>query len=191
MNLFLSPHNDDETLFGSFTILRHKPHVVVCLKSQVQEDRHGITAVTREGETDQAMWWLQAASWEQFGITDTNPRYEEYLHDALTRLRVTYKPEIVWAPAIEDGGHEQHNGVGRVALDVFGEVQPYLTYRRGYLGSRGRQVPFEPSWIGTKLRAMSCYQSQYELPATRPWFTDNTLYEFTPWPKGSETEDGA
>jgi LmbE family N-acetylglucosaminyl deacetylase len=181
MNLFLSPHNDDETLFGSFTILRHAPHVVVCLRSDVQEKRGGPPASRRESETDRALFWLRAPSWEQLLTLDTDPDYGPKLVDDFERLDKTHRPEKVWTPAIENEGHEQHNGVTLAAMIVFGErLQPYMTYQRGNLGSRGVEVPFESSWIESKLRAMSCYGSQHEIENTRPWFLDATLREYVP-----------
>ena len=50
--LFLAPHGDDECLFGSFSIMRYQPHVVVVYKSAKQM-RHGITAIQREHETEE------------------------------------------------------------------------------------------------------------------------------------------
>lgn len=181
MDLLLSSHNDDETLFASFTIQAHKPHVVICLKSQVQEDRYGILAETRERETGRALWWLGCPSWQQLLIRDDDPRAWERLQEDLEALDRRHAPERVWAPAIEEGGHDQHNLVGEVSLAVFEDrVSPYLTYVRGSLSSRGREVEFKPAWLATKLRAMSCYDSQIELENTRPWFLDNTLREYVP-----------
>ena len=34
MDLFLSPHNDDEALFASYVQLRDHPHVLVCLRGR-------------------------------------------------------------------------------------------------------------------------------------------------------------
>jgi hypothetical protein len=39
VSIFISPHNDDETLFGAFTILREKPLVVIVFDRHVQEAR--------------------------------------------------------------------------------------------------------------------------------------------------------
>lgn len=183
MDLFLSPHNDDETLFGAFTILRHRPHVVVCLKSQVQEDRYGITAATREAETTLALEILQAPSWEQLKTKDSGSFAGDLLDD-FRMLESRYAPRRVFAPAYEEGGHEQHNGVARLSYSVFGSrVCPYFTYVRG-LGRRGNttraEVSFEPEWLALKLRAMACYESQCALDNTRFWFMDDTLREFVP-----------
>ena len=59
-------------------------------------------------------------------------------------------------------------------------MQPYLTYKRGSMRSRGTEVPFEPKWAWLKLRALACYQSQVELENTMPWFIDDTFREYVP-----------
>lgn len=183
-DLWLSPHNDDETLFGAFTILRHRPHVVICFKSQVQEDRYGITAATREDETERALWNLGINNWLQSPILDSNSDWEAMVGKMIAlfaELDVVHKPERVWAPYVEDGGHDQHNLVGSVAIGTFGvRYRPYLTYVRGRMRTVGVEVPFEPSWVARKMRALSCYESQIELDNTRPWFTDDTLREYVP-----------
>lgn len=178
-DLWLAPHNDDETLFGSFTIIRHKPHVVICFKSQVQEDRGGPTARVREMETEGALWWLGGPSWRQLQIRDTDPRGHDKLLDEFEQLDYVHAPERVWAPAWEEGGHEQHNSVSSAAYSIFGDrVIPYLTYKRGSMRTRGTEVPFEPSWVVKKMRALCCYASQIELENTRAWFMDDTLREY-------------
>ena len=55
--LFLSPHNDDETLFGAFTIMKEKPIVCVVFDSYVQVARGnaGATASRRRNETLRAL----------------------------------------------------------------------------------------------------------------------------------------
>lgn len=182
MNLCLSPHNDDETLFCSWTIIEHKPHVVVCFKSQIQEDRGGPTAAVREAETNRALWWLGAPSWEQLATLDTDPDPSAKLYDDLVKLRERHDPQLVWAPYREEGGHDQHNAVAGVALEVFEHrCRWYCTYVRGQ-GTRTRrvEVPFQPQWVATKLRAMACYASQIGVANTQFWFIDDTMREYVP-----------
>lgn len=180
-DLLLAPHNDDETLFCSWTIIEHRPHVVICLKSQVQEDRYGILDTTREAETNRALWHLGCPSWEQSEILDTDPRMKERLMEMFLKLDARHSPERVWRPAHEDGGHEQHNMVAEYAHLVFGKRSiPYMTYVRGALSTRRNEVPFKPGWVRAKLKAMSCYESQIELENTQPWFLDDTLREYRP-----------
>lgn len=89
--------------------------------------------------------------------------------------------EHVWAPLVEDGGHEDHNEVGRIAAEIFpGRVSFYATYRRGFTRTRtDTEVMPEPEWPAVKFRAMSCYASQINLENTRPWFAaDDMLREW-------------
>lgn len=178
-DLFLSPHNDDETLFGAFTILRYKPHVIVCLKSRLQEVRGtGITAVQRETETARALWWLGDPTWEQWQFLDDDPDWS-VIASRILDLSKAY--DRVFAPAIEFDGHEQHTLVGSLASEHFGErCIPYLTYRRGHGRSTGTEVEYEPSWPAKKLRAMSCYDTQIAEPSTAYWFMDSGLREYVP-----------
>jgi LmbE family N-acetylglucosaminyl deacetylase len=180
-DLFLAPHNDDETLFGSYTILRHDPTVITCLRSQVQADRGGPSARIREVETGMALWWLGNPAWQQLLTLDTDPNIPDKLLDDFDHLDTVHEPERVWAPAYEENGHDQHNAVSFAAHGIFGDrVQPYLTYQRGSMRTRGREVPFEPPWVWAKLRALTCYRSQIMLENTRAWFMDDSLREYVP-----------
>ena len=97
-------------------------------------------------------------------------------HNAATVRRV-------FAPAVNSLGHEQHNGFGRIARDVFGGlVQPYLTYApRGKRERVDGDLEIKPTTdeISRKLRALAAYKSQIENPATRPWFFD--LLDLREW----------
>lgn len=179
--LLLCPHNDDETLFASFTILRHQPDVVTCLRSYVQEQRGGPNYLKREDETVMALAVLGSiCRRQQLPVRDDTPD-PEMLTRLLAEIRHANDYDVVFAPAVEDGGHDHHNLVGECALHVFGGdvVVPYLTYRRGSGKSRsGNEVPFEPGWPRLKLRAMAEYASQIELESTSFWFVDETLREW-------------
>lgn len=178
--LLLAPHNDDETLFAAFTIMRFRPTVLVCYRSAKQK-RDGIDWQRRQGETELACRILGAPAVMSLSLPDTAPDEE-----AEVVLRTTFegidrvRDGHVFAPAVEDGGHEQHSLVGRVALDVFGDrVVPYLTYRRGHGRSTSEwPAPFLPEWPASKLAAMSMYRTQIAWPGTTPWFVDYGLREF-------------
>lgn len=169
-SLFLSPHNDDETLFAAFTLLRYKPLVVICLRSQVQEDRgYGITAAMREAETRQAVQVL-GCDLIQWPFSDADPDW-----DALrARLQNLDGGDRVFAPAVEDQGigHPHHDKLGQLADDVFGRdnITHYLTYTQHGKSTWGTEVPYELPWIGRKLRALSCYTSQYGHPSCQEHF---------------------
>lgn len=175
-SLLLAPHNDDETLFAAFTILRENPDVVVCYRSRKQEDQ-GVTWQEREQETSEALTVLgvdgHTAAWWQWPTWDSN---DGSRHEMLIWLSAHIgKYDRIFAPAIEDGGHPQHNLIGALADDVFGpeNVTHYLTYTGGGRWNRSRserEVEYEPEWITRKLRALACYRSQHRLWATAHHF---------------------
>ncbi len=173
--LLLAPHNDDESLFAAFTVLRYRPVVATVFKS-VKQERDGIEAKDRELETIAALCCLgQPFTGEQWPIPDDSPNDQARIavRSILETQRTHYSH--VFAPAPLEGGHEQHNLVGEEALAVFGpeRVTLYMTYRRG----EGRtvsewEVPFEPEWPSAKLSALAAYVSQICHPPTAPWFLE-------------------
>lgn len=168
--LVLSPHNDDCELFCAFSALDTQAHVIVVLRSQVQQDRYGITALTREAETVEAMRELDL-NYEQWDFLDRDPDWSEVL-DAMYGL-AEHEWDPVFAPAVEVDGHEHHDRVGEMALEVFGpdRVTSYLTYTRtGGRSRNGVEIVPEPDWIERKHRALACYRSQIAEPSCRPWF---------------------
>lgn len=183
-DIFFSPHNDDETLFGAYTLLHYSPLVVVCFKSKVQE-RYGITAETREMETHKALQVLGIPQWKQWNILDAgDPAAYERLLDNMESADIAYQPQRVWAPLYELNGHAQHNEVARAATEVFEHrVQFYCTYIRGEWGrTRGVEVKAEAVWVARKMRALACYESQIEdgPHGCAFWFRDDTLREYIP-----------
>jgi LmbE family N-acetylglucosaminyl deacetylase len=164
--VLFSPHQDDACLFAAFACIEHDPLVVTVLRSQLQQDLYGITAETREAEDWAAFSGLGLSDWVQWPYLDTDPDWGA-VENAMRLLDERVNPERVFAPAVEPGGHEQHNQVGQLALDVYGaeRVTGYLTYASGGVRSTGIEVPFEPSWIGLKLAALACYRSQLGTPS--------------------------
>ena len=184
--LFLAPHNDDEVLFGTFLLLRYRPDVIICLRSERMGDPNypggmPIRYQTRELETSFAMKQLDC-QWTQWPIGDTNPDAEvvETWMNGLRDLASQDDWDIVFAPAVEENGHEQHNMIGRLADIVFPDVERihYLTYTPEGRSRDGTEVEFEPDWIAKKLSALACYKSQAAHPATRSHFIDNGLREY-------------
>jgi LmbE family N-acetylglucosaminyl deacetylase len=165
VKIFLSPHNDDESLFGAFTLIREKPLVVVCLRSETQASRgDGITFERRERETACAMNVL-GCEWTQWPVGDLEPDWAE-VHERLENLDALWHPEEVYAPLWEANGHLQHNVVANLAREVFGDerVTPYLTYTTRGKSKNGTPVDYEPQWVAKKLVALSCYESQVGHP---------------------------
>jgi len=187
--ILLAPHADDETLFASYVIQRDRPRVIVCLRSTAQEHRRGTTAAVRVRELAAAMGEL-GADWAQWSFTDHDPDWSgmEQAMRTLTASRV-YAP----APAFEQNGHApgqtpagfgvlQHDVIGQMALDVFGaeRVTGYTLYSRWGGRTRAVEVVPEPEWVIGKLRALACYRSQIEDPATRPHFLEPLREYLTP-----------
>jgi LmbE family N-acetylglucosaminyl deacetylase len=164
--LLLSPHNDDAELFACWTLLRHQPQVIVCLRSKVQE-QYGITAEQREAETAAAMDIL-GIEWRQWPMLDSEPDWElaeTWLNGWNADPYADHFGDIhVWAPAIEEGGWPHHNKIGELADLVFGyeNVTHYLTYsgRPVVKSTVGIEVPYEDEWLILKHRALACYESQ-------------------------------
>lgn len=178
--ILFSPHQDDAVLFACWTLLAHDPLVVTVLASQLQEDRGtGISNDTRVTEDCCAFAELGVADWTQWPYLDSAPDWDA-VGSAMRLLDERLGPSLVFAPAPEPDGHDQHNAIGNLAADVFGSrVTGYLTYRRGHGRSRSdREVAFEPSWPALKLGALACYRSQIMEPSTRDWFLELSLREW-------------
>jgi LmbE family N-acetylglucosaminyl deacetylase len=175
VDLFLEPHPDDGALFGAYTLLRHKPLVITCLRADVQEHRgHQITASTREEETKRAMQIL-GCEWRQLPVSESAPSIDD-LEAWFSRLREEHQPERVWAPAVEHNGHDHHNMVGQSAWNIFGvAVRPYMMYQRGSGRSRGKTAVIPtPGERSLKRQALQCYESQIKLANTAFWFGDES-----------------
>lgn len=181
MKLFVAPHNDDETLFGAFTILREKPKVLIVYDSHAQPARGHVNCSwgERRRESLNALRLLGIGEPIWGGLSDL--RFEAR---PVIDLLVPYRNTVteVWIPAVEEGGNAHHNLVGEFALENFRQlsrVHRYLTYTvRGKSAVEDKAVKIEqPWWIEKKLRAMACYTSQLALASTQPHFLRD-LYEY-------------
>lgn len=162
MNLLFSPHNDDETLFCSFTIQREQPLVVVVFDGRIQQKRGlPVTAQERRAETMAAMQEIGALTlFMGYSDIDDDP---PSLRDNIMNLILKHNPAKIWAPAVEEGGHVQHNLIGRIVKELFPATQRYLTYTRtGGKSINGKPVPIEPGMIQKKLRSLAHYTSQID-----------------------------
>jgi len=164
--VLFAPHSDDETLFAAWLIIRHRPIVFV-----VADDPDPLVASTRRQETVRALCCLQPDLSVHFsGLIEG----QFDLHDVGREMRKIHGATQVFAPAVEEGGHAEHNMVGQQAVAVWGEgmTTRYSTYTRSGGRTRmGAEVPYRSAWIALKLKALSCYRSQHEIPARAPWFT--------------------
>ena len=156
MKILLAPHADDETLFAAMICLREHPWVMFCFDGA---PRHG-DRETRMREADAATRLLGC---DLIALSTDH----DHLRDALTG----YEPSHVWAPLPEDGGNSDHNIVGETARDLWPDRTTfYTTYTDAGRSTEGVRVEPLPGWETLKRRAMSCYESQYSLPAMRPHF---------------------
>lgn len=165
-SLFLAPHNDDETLFGAYTLLREKPLVVVITDSWIQFNRGDhITFKQRREETVEAMKILGCPVYFLGLRDDTLDEWQ--LRKFFPDFRNFNK---IFAPAIIENGNEQHNLVGTVAQKLF-NVIPYMTYSKTELWKKGTyEIVPGSTEIMLKNKALDCYKSQLQLGATRPHF---------------------
>jgi LmbE family N-acetylglucosaminyl deacetylase len=193
VKLFISPHNDDETLFGSFLIQKHKPLVVVVFDSFIQVNRGAdwCDRVTRRMETSAALNELLLNPAALFcGLRDdteyTVSEIEASIAGVLMQetLKGQLADEII-APAIEKFGHAHHNLVamaaGGLAATLGVPLIQYTTYQRGTHGKTRTPNPVlieDPMWIERKLNALACYRSQIRHPMCQPHFLRD-LEEFT------------
>lgn len=150
MNIFLSPHNDDESLFGAFTLLRVKPLVVIVTDSFKQPWTNWIT---RRNETLKAAKILGVEVCF-LGIPDKDLT-EEILQEKLQY----FLPERVFAPT---GSHKDHDLVRKVAKELWGDKVNYYTTYEGtnYHIARGFEVVPTIEEIELKNKALDCYTSQ-------------------------------
>ena len=167
MKIFLSPHNDDETLFGAYTIMREKPLVIIVTDSYIQQER-GDEATTGERieETKKAMK-LAGAEVEFLHIPD-----KDFTLAGLEELLWKYgRPSIVYAPAFEEGGNYIHNSVGQIARLVLGNVKHYNTYVSGNDKTKGSEliIPTEEE-KELKKKMLACYTSQLKIPTCANFF---------------------
>lgn len=165
--IFLAPHNDDEALFGAYTLMRLRPLVVIVTDSFIQPNRGdiGCSAQERRQETINAMNLLGCPV-VFLGIKDT-----ELTQEILTQRLQYFNPETIYIPAIQ-GGNIQHDIVGKIGRELFGKkVEVYTTYTKQELWTKGNYeiIPTEQE-KELKNKALDCYVSQVNLPSTAPHF---------------------
>jgi LmbE family N-acetylglucosaminyl deacetylase len=175
MNLFLSPHNDDEALFGAYIIQIWKPLVLIVTDSYIQPER-GDWQCDRETRIAESLAAMQilGVQLEFLHIPD-----KSFTEDALVLALQRYKDfDTVFAPAIE-GGNLIHDSVGKVADGLYPRVRHYSTYTqiRPY-PEGGEQVAATESMKALKLRALECYHSQISLGTTSQYFTTPNKDEY-------------
>ena len=158
MNLYFSPHNGAETLYGAYTLMVHQPRVIVVLRSFMQEYWNpSVTYQTREAETDAAMRYL-GIDWTQWDHPDDTPNWYEIEQDM--RACDGDDLDIVYAPEVVDHGHPHFNWIGALADEIFdNRVIHYCTRTTSKLC-----FPVTPDLEQRKIRALAYYQSQVSHP---------------------------
>jgi len=156
--LLLSPHSDDEVLFAAFTIIRHRPRVVICCPSSGD---YGDTA-TRFEESKRAVAMLGGATIEQWDGEDLVAR--------MRSIDARLSPSRVWAPSAATS-HPDHLKVAMAAREVFGDrLTCFHTYIDGEKVRDGEAVAFEQGWTTRKRDALQCYATQWDHPRARQFF---------------------
>ena len=166
MNLAIIPHNDDESLFLAFTLMREHPLVVIVTDSWMQYNRGtGITADLRWSETVKAMEILHCPV-IRLGIRD-DVIDEWFVRRELSKFVGFDK---VYAPALQ-GGHTDHDVIAKVAKELFPSCIQYMTYSPTDLYTIGsHEIKPTPEELQIKEKVLMCYESQYSLSATKPHF---------------------
>lgn len=168
MKILLSPHNDDEILFGAYTIMREKPVVVIVTHATMQGDNGHERAM----ESYKAMKML-GASVCFLGI-DEDKLTEEILQDKLMDF---YSDEtFAYFPEYEENGNPHHNIVNRVAKRLF-DGKEYKTYSGLEDRTMGEEIIPTAEELELKKKAMRCYRTQINNPNTAHYFTTTREYE--------------
>lgn len=155
-SVFLAPHPDDETLFGAFTLLREKPLVVSVLSCGAHRTLEFAAAMKTLGIDDISVWGA---------YQEAAPDWSA-IRDRIRALRADH----IYAPAADPDGNVHHNELARAAVGAAPRVTHYLTYTSAGKQTSRCSVPYEREWIGLKLRALACYESQYSNPSHAPHF---------------------
>jgi LmbE family N-acetylglucosaminyl deacetylase len=173
-SLFLSPHCDDEVLFGAFTLLNHCPEVIICCRSG------------GDYGSDEMRLRESQAAWRILGVTGQMAPDGLDLETYLNGVALFMSPDVVWAPS-PHCSHVDHLKVSRAARAVFGpRVRTYETYvmigDQPYRVGSGPKAPLSsPAWIGLKLLALAEFHSQYSHPRAHQFFLHD-LHEYAEQP---------
>jgi len=175
--IFLSAHQDDESLFGAYTIMREKPLVIICTDSYIQEERgEDATNEQRTLESKKAMKLL-GADVVFLHIPDKYFKGGELAYE-LSKINID-KKAIVYAPAIEEGGNPIHNEVGKISDELFHNVKHYMTYgSANYTKTKGKNLVI-PTLIEMELKkkALAIYESQMRTQC-KAFFTNKEILNY-------------
>ena len=158
MTLFIATHNDDEALWGAFTLLRENPVVLIVTDSWIQYNR-GETACSANARWQETLKAMETLGCPVIrgGIRD-DILNEWHLRNLLEKF---HGFNTVYAPAIQ-GGNNQHDLVGKVCDDLFKEkCKHYTAYTKEETYTKGN-IEIKPSEqeLALKDKALACYKSQ-------------------------------
>lgn len=169
-SVFVSPHDDDQVLFGAFTLLREKPIVVIVYDSYVQPSRGlpGTEWHIRAAESEAACHILGCDDVRRLRFSDANNTVTaSQIRSRLGEVAGGLADKVLYYPAQEVDGHAQHNLVSLACFRGMAaeDDREYLTYtRNGGKSAWGRPVEIEdPAWIRRKLQALAHFDSQFNL----------------------------
>jgi len=169
-----SQPSDDETLWTFYNLLRHRPKVIIVLRSLKEWTQGGPGYREREKETACAMA-VAGVEWEQWPFLDVDPDWPDIADEIRTAVQ---DYDMVIGPAWELGGHEHHNEVASLLKKLLGEAHEggprYIAYTSYVRGSgrtdTGTEVVPTADERMLKDVALSCYKSQAAFPPTAVWF---------------------
>lgn len=158
----IAPHNDDEILFTGYTLMRHRPQVLIVTDSFIQAERgdYGCDAETRRNESISACAFLGCPV-TFLGIRDTELT-ERVLRERLKNLEA----ETIYIPAYHENGNPQHNLVNKVCTQLFPKekIEQYCSYSKTDLLIQGNyEVKPTEEEKALKNKAMNFYVSQINL----------------------------
>ena len=167
MQIFLSPHNDDEALFGAYTIMREKPMVVVVTHSTLQ----GNNGHKRAMESYKAMKVLEAPVCF-LGIDE-----DKLTEDTLYKKLLTFPFDtFYYIPEYERDGNPHHNIVHETVRRMTDNYTVYQTYSGLEDRAMGREIVPTEKELELKKKAMACYKTQIENPNTAHYFETYAEY---------------
>ena len=184
--LFLSPHGDDEALFGSFIIQQELPEVWVITDGVIQQNRgEDVRAGDRRLESYKGFAELMTSDLMYpglhfGGIPDSNVNWDT-VKDLLVGIGLLslqgWDRVYVPYPEPHPSHHDHHNKLGIVGTEVFGSITRFYTTYTRQTGKTGPSTPHAREYPPTdggqvqrKLRALSCYRSQMDVHNCREHF---------------------
>lgn len=155
---FISPHDDDHVLFGSFTCIRERALVIVVFDGHKQQAKGcRVTTGERMYETERATAALGLPGILRMGLRDDDPtstaekirmRFDALVsslgHNGLADI------ERLYVPAYLDGGHAQHNLCAHAFTGDPRVQERYLTYAYGQKSRNNRDVPVPGRRVDSK-----------------------------------------